>query len=78
MNKRVSKGMSLMLAAMLGVGTIGASTAVYAEDAELADEQVFYFSLNNEPATLDPWVNNSGAAGNLVAAVHEPMLKKTR
>ena len=77
MNKRVSKGMSLMLAAMLGVGTIGASTAVYAEDAELADEQVFYFSVNNEPATLDPWVNNSGAAGTLVAAVHEPMLRKT-
>ena len=46
MNKRVSKGMSLMLTAMLGVGTIGASTAVYAEDAELADEQVFYFYFN--------------------------------
>ena len=77
MKKRVSKSMSLMLAAALGIGTIGAATTVYAADGELADEQVFYFSLRNEPATLDPWVNNSGEAGNLVAAVHEPMLRKT-
>lgn len=45
--------------------------------SELAAEQVFRMAINNEPATLDPWVNNSGEAGVLVAAVHEPMLRKT-
>lgn len=44
---------------------------------ELADDQVFRIAIANEPATLDPWVNNSGEAGILVAAVHEPMLRKT-
>ncbi len=42
-----------------------------------AAEQVFKFFLGNEPATVDPWVNNSGEAGVLVAALHEPMLRKT-
>ena len=45
--------------------------------SELAAEQVFRMAINNEPATLDPWINNSGEAGVLVAAVHEPMLRKT-
>ena len=45
--------------------------------SELAAEQVFRMAINNEPATLDPWINNSGEAGVLVAALHEPMLRKT-
>ena len=42
---------------------------------ELADEQVFHYYTGNEPSTLDPWMNGSGSAGILVAALHEPMLR---
>ena len=42
---------------------------------ELADEQVFHYYMGSEPSTLDPWMNNSGAASIIVAAIHEPMLR---
>ena len=42
---------------------------------ELADEQVFHYYTGNEPSTLDPWMNNSGAASIIIAAIHEPMLR---
>lgn len=45
-------------------------------EEKLAAEQVFGFFLNNEPETLDPWVNNNGEASQIIAAVHEPMLRR--
>lgn len=45
-------------------------------EEKLAAEQVFGFFLNNEPENLDPWVNNSGEASQIIAAVHEPMLRR--
>ena len=52
----------------------GGETA--AEGETLAAEQVFYFFLNNEPGTLDPWVNNSAEASQIVIELHEPMLRR--
>ena len=46
------------------------------EGETLAAEQVFGFFLNNEPGTLDPWVNNNGEASQIIAALHEPMLRR--
>lgn len=46
------------------------------EAETLAAEQVFGFFLNNEPGTLDPWVNNNGEASQVIAALHEPMLRR--
>ena len=46
------------------------------EGETLAAEQVFGFFLNNEPGTLDPWVNNNGEASQVIAALHEPMLRR--
>ena len=43
---------------------------------ELADEQVFSFILRTEPTTLDPWTNNSGEGSIVIAAIHEPLLRK--
>ncbi len=43
---------------------------------ELAAEQVFYYSMRTEPALLDPWMNNSGDASIIIAAIHEPLLRK--
>ena len=91
MKKRVAKVVSLflVLAMVFSLAACGnggkegtkapddGSKGTEASGSELADEQVFRYALNNEPATLDPWVNNSGDAGVLVAAVHEPMLRKT-
>ena len=45
-------------------------------EEKLAAEQVFGFFLNNEPENLDPWVNNNGEASQIIAAVHEPMLRR--
>lgn len=45
-------------------------------EEKLAAEQVFGFFLNNEPETLDPWVNNNGEASQIIAALHEPMLRR--
>lgn len=43
---------------------------------ELADKQVFSYILPSEPALLDPWLNNSGDASVIIAALHEPTLRK--
>ena len=56
--------------------TDGSTAADSTSGGELADEQVLGIYRKTEPATLDPWVNNSGEAGTMVAAVHEPMLRK--
>ena len=45
-------------------------------EEKLAAEQVFGFFLNNEPENLDPWVNNNGEASQIIAAIHEPMLRR--
>ncbi len=45
-------------------------------EEKLAAEQAFGFFLNNEPGTLDPWVNNNGEASQVIAALHEPMLRR--
>jgi len=45
------------------------------EGEKLAAEQVFRYYTNSEPSTLDPWMNNSGAASIIIAAIHEPMLR---
>lgn len=61
-----------------GAGGNGGSTATAPSDPsaeELADEQVFHYYMGSEPSTLDPWMNNSGADGILIAAIHEPMLR---
>ncbi len=43
---------------------------------ELAAEQVFTFILRSEAANLDPWTNNSGDQSVIIAAIHEPLLRK--
>lgn len=54
-----------------GVATAPADPAT----EELADEQVFHYYMGSEPSTLDPWMNNSGSASIIIAAIHEPMLR---
>ena len=46
-----------------------------ATEPELADEQVLRTFLNSEPATLDPWLNMSGEAQNVITAIQEPLLR---
>lgn len=43
---------------------------------ELADNQVCTFILRSEPTILDPWTNNSGDSSIVIAAIHEPLLRK--
>ena len=80
----------LVLAMVLGMAACGSSepaTDAPAADAPAADapaadapaadiEQVFYTYTGSEPATFDPWINNSGAASIFVAATHEPFLRR--
>lgn len=86
MKKRVAKMLSLflVLAMILSLAACGqkpeeSKAPEGSSDAASGEsvDQVFKYFLGNEPATLDPWVNNSGDAGVLVAAIHEPMLRKT-
>lgn len=85
MKNRTKKLASLFLALAMVVSmtacSSGSDTKEEGNDSDqsgsgLAAEQVFGFYRNTEPATLDPWVNNSGDASTIVAAIHEPMLRK--
>ncbi len=73
MRKQLAKAGSLILALSM---VLSGSAIVNAADAAPAEEQVLSISLNNEPAALDPQVNNSGNASQIVSALHEPMLRK--
>ena len=46
-------------------------------EEKLAENQYFSFIMSNEPYTLDPWFSNNGEASNVIAAVHETMIRRT-
>lgn len=73
--KKVTKLVALLLVLAM-VFSMAACGEKKPAGAELADEQVFYTYTGTEPATFDPWVNNSSAASLFVAATHEPFLRK--
>ena len=84
MKKQITKWMSIMMilvmaASLTACGGGGADETGGSASAGggTAGEQVLGFYRTTEPATLDPWVNNSSDAGVMVAAVHEPLLRKT-
>lgn len=56
-------------------GDSPATTPADPSTEELADEQIFHYYMSSEPSTLDPWMNNSGSASIVIAAIHEPMLR---
>ena len=56
-------------------GDSPATTPADPSTEELADEQIFHYYMGSEPSTLDPWMNNSGSASIVIAAIHEPMLR---
>lgn len=37
--------------------------------------QILRIAIRNEPGVLDPWFNNNGEAANIMAAIHEPLLR---
>lgn len=49
---------------------------IVSEESNLADDQTFTYAIRSEPATLDPWVNNSGEVSVVIAAINEPMLRR--
>ena len=45
------------------------------ESDMLAEDQTLGYYVGNDPGTIDPWVNNSGSASTIIAAVNEPMFR---
>lgn len=88
MKKRVVKVVSLLLVLAMVFSLVacggnteetepaGSGGETQGAGSELADEQVFSFVIGSEPTILDPWVNNEGTSSNVIAAIHEPMLRK--